>query len=79
MWVLLVLSDVLLFCSMLCSFSCFVAGSDCVAEFRVFQFWLGNDACEVVYIVLYMVRDIQWVVMGVVCMCEGLYKFEGIL
>ena len=34
----LLLSDVLLFCLVRCSLSC-VAFSDCVAEFRFFQFW----------------------------------------
>ena len=41
------------------SFSCFVAGSDCVAEFGVFSVFVGIHVCEIVYLVLYMAGDIQ--------------------
>ena len=59
-----ILSDVLLFCSVSCSCSCYVAGSNC--WILRFSLLVGIDACKVVYTVLYMVWDIQRVVMGVV-------------
>ena len=51
------LSDALLLRSGRCSFSCFVAGNDCVAEFIgvFFPVVMAIDVCEIVYMVLNIV------------------------